>query len=462
MQTLGDDEEDFFAPRTFVTPEESNDQVVSRRAGADRSNRELPGSQGIPSEITSHRLSVDPKFKPVKQKRDCSPRGIEINPNKISAIEEITVVNNMKAVQRLTERIAALGRFISRSSGKSHHFFALLKRKSNFKWTPECQRALEELKRYLSSPPLLHTPKEDETLFGVGQGLGSRGYRRKMRFAPRGKSSEREQQSPGRQDTENNEADALANLGSSAEEEDLRPRFVVQLIKSVVKEGHTEINSSSLTWDLRNKYIIYLKDGKLPTDPKESKALQTKAARFSFNKNGALYRRTFDGPLAVCLGSSDTGYVLREIHEGSCGNHSGADSLVRKAESTNKTIIQNLKKKLESAKGKWRESLPEVLWAYQTTPKSSRGETHFSLVYGAEAPIPVEVGEPSTRFWNANKESNHEAMATALELLDERREASLVRMAAQKQKIERYYNKRTNLRYFGIGDLVLRKVTLNT
>jgi len=35
-------------------------------------------------------------------------------------------------------------------------------------------------------------------------------------------------------------------------------------------------------------------------------------------------------------------------------------------------------------------------------------------------------------------------------------------MAAQRQKIERYYNKRTNLRYFGIGDLVLRKVTLNT
>nr|XP_009784689.1 PREDICTED: uncharacterized protein LOC104233083 [Nicotiana sylvestris] len=31
--------------------------------------------------------------------------------------------------------------------------------------TSECQRALEELKRYLTSPPLLHMPKEDETLF---------------------------------------------------------------------------------------------------------------------------------------------------------------------------------------------------------------------------------------------------------------------------------------------------------
>lgn len=53
-------------------------------------------------------------------------------------------------------------------------------------------------------------------------------------------------------------------------------------------------------------------------------------------------------------------------------------------------------------------------------------------------------------------------MNTSLELLDKKREATLVRITAQKQRIERYYNRRTNLRYFGIGDLVLRRVTLNT
>jgi len=66
-----------------------------------------------------------------------SNRGIEINPDKIKAIEEITVVNNVKAVQWLTWQIATLGRFISRLSEKSHHFFALLKRKNNFEWTPK-------------------------------------------------------------------------------------------------------------------------------------------------------------------------------------------------------------------------------------------------------------------------------------------------------------------------------------
>ncbi|XP_075083241.1 uncharacterized protein LOC142166993 [Nicotiana tabacum] len=129
---------------------------------------------------------------------------------------------------------------------------------------------------------------------------------------------------------QNSEADALANLGSSIEEYVILPRTVVQLSKSVIEEGHAEINSTSLTWDWRNKYIDYLKNGKLPTDPKESRALRAKVARFSLDENGTLYRRTFDRPLAVCLGPGDTDYVLREIHEGTCGNHSGVDSLVRK------------------------------------------------------------------------------------------------------------------------------------
>nr|XP_016450187.1 PREDICTED: uncharacterized protein LOC107775030 [Nicotiana tabacum] len=128
----------------------------------------------------------------------------------------------------------------------------------------------------------------------------------------------------------NCEVDALANLGSYAEKEDLLPKTVVQLFKSVVEEGHAEINSTSLTWEWRNKYIVYLKDGKLPTDHKELRAMRTKAAKFSLNENGALYRRTFDGPLEICLGPGDTDHVLREIHEGTCGNHSGPDSLVRK------------------------------------------------------------------------------------------------------------------------------------
>nr|XP_016435062.1 PREDICTED: uncharacterized protein LOC107761342 [Nicotiana tabacum] len=41
-------------------------------------------------------------------------------------------------------------------------------------------------------------------------------------------------------------------------------------------------------------------------------------------------RRTLNGPLTICLRPGDTEYVMREIHEGTYGNHSSAESLVRK------------------------------------------------------------------------------------------------------------------------------------
>nr|XP_016444889.1 PREDICTED: uncharacterized protein LOC107770133 [Nicotiana tabacum] len=67
-------------------------------------------------------------------------------------------------------------------------------------------------------------------------------------------------------------------------------------------------------------------------------------------------------------------------------------SAIEQAESSNKIIIQNLKKKLEDSKGKGPDELPGVLWENRTTAKSSKGEAPFSLVYGAEALIPMEIG----------------------------------------------------------------------
>lgn len=58
----------------------------------------------------------------------------------------------------------------------------------------------------------------------------------------------------------------------------------------------------------------------------------------------------------------------------------------------NKAIINGLKKRLDSAKGEWAEELPHVLWAYWTIHRRSIGETPFSMTFGIEVMIPVEVG----------------------------------------------------------------------
>ncbi|XP_074316077.1 uncharacterized protein LOC141652473 [Silene latifolia] len=61
------------------------------------------------------------------------------------------------------------------------------------------------------------------------------------------------------------------------------------------------------------------------------------------------------------------------------------------AESSNKVVINCLKKKLNRKRGRWAEELPLVLWADRTTPKTSTGQTPYYLVYGCEAVIPAEI-----------------------------------------------------------------------
>ena len=89
-------------------------------------------------------------------------RGIEANPDQIRSIMNIQSPASIRDVQRLTGRVAALSRFISRSSEKCHLFFSTLRKSKDFEWTPACEQALQDLKRYLTSPPLLSKPKDGE------------------------------------------------------------------------------------------------------------------------------------------------------------------------------------------------------------------------------------------------------------------------------------------------------------
>uniref|UniRef100_A0A2N9F1K7 Uncharacterized protein n=1 Tax=Fagus sylvatica TaxID=28930 RepID=A0A2N9F1K7_FAGSY len=92
-----------------------------------------------------------------------SQRGIEANPDKIKAILEMQPPKNTKEVQRLTGRVAAQNRFMSRSTDKCLPFFKTLKKA--FEWTDECQQAFEDLKKYLTKPPLLSPSKQGEELY---------------------------------------------------------------------------------------------------------------------------------------------------------------------------------------------------------------------------------------------------------------------------------------------------------
>ncbi|XP_070011017.1 uncharacterized protein [Nicotiana sylvestris] len=209
----------------------------------------------------------------------------------------------------------------------------------------------------------------------------------------------------------NLEADALANFVSAADVANNANASVIHLFHSVLDPD-------------ANEY------GTIPDDKKKAYALRRQAARYCL-KQGNLYLKMFGGPLARCLGPSQTDHCTVAIYEMGNGyrrtitaskrTEAGAFKHVRKkevrdfiwwniicrfgvpkeivcdngpqfigaqiteffqswqikritstpyhpmgngqAESTNKVIINNLKKRLEESKGNWTEVLPGVLWA---------------------------------------------------------------------------------------------------
>ncbi|XP_021827212.1 uncharacterized protein LOC110767855 [Prunus avium] len=131
-------------------------------------------------------------------------------------------------------------------------------------------------------------------------------------------------------------------------------------------------------------------------------------------------------------------------------------------EAVNKIIKRTIKKKLGAKKGNWPELLPEVLWAYRCTQRSSTGETPYSLSFGSEAVVPIEVGQPTRRVEHFAPEQSGIEQNLSLDLLEERRLQSILHLAAYQQRTTRFYNQKVRERSFRPGDLVLRKVLPGT
>jgi len=87
-------------------------------------------------------------------------RGTEISRRSIDAINKVVAPTNKTELQSLIGKINFITRFISNLSGKIRAFSPLLKLKADqeFIWGKEQQLALEEIKNYLTNPPVLVSP----------------------------------------------------------------------------------------------------------------------------------------------------------------------------------------------------------------------------------------------------------------------------------------------------------------
>uniref|UniRef100_A0A2N9I556 RNA-directed DNA polymerase n=1 Tax=Fagus sylvatica TaxID=28930 RepID=A0A2N9I556_FAGSY len=378
-------------------------------------------------------------------------------------------------------------------------------------------------------------------------------------------------------------ADRLARLASLGIEID----GFIEIQRRPSTEGEETVNSITVVTTWMSPLIRYLREGTLPTDRAEAHKLRIRASHFRL-MGGILYKMGFSRPHLRCLSPEEANYVIREVHEGICGNHSGAKSLAHKltkagyywpsllhdatqyvktcdkcqrfanvprvppeeitpitspwpfaqwgldimgpfpvgtkqakflvvaidyftkwveaeplatiseknvrsfvwkavicrfgiprvlisdngkqfdngpfremcsqlniknhyssprhpqangqVEVTNRTLLKQIKTRLEGAKSMWVEELPSVLWAYRTTVRTPTKETPFKLTFGTEAVIPVEIGLTTFRTTFHREEENEGQLCLNLDLLDETREKAAQRIALYQGRMARYYN----------------------
>jgi hypothetical protein len=94
-----------------------------------------------------------------------SQRGIEPNPKKVTTLERMGLIRDLKGVQKVLGCLAALSRFISRLGEKGLPLYRLLKKHERFSWTVKAQEALDNLKATLARAPILTPPQDGEILY---------------------------------------------------------------------------------------------------------------------------------------------------------------------------------------------------------------------------------------------------------------------------------------------------------
>ena len=127
---------------------------------------------------------------------------------------------------------------------------------------------------------------------------------------------------------ENTNANALARLATGLEDSLLKTVPLEILDEpSIDKRQQVDAISDKPTW--MDPIMAYLRDGTLPQDKFEARRLRYRSAMYFLDKD-KLRKRCFSSPSLTCLNEDQAKYVLQEVHEGVCRNHSSGRALAHK------------------------------------------------------------------------------------------------------------------------------------
>jgi hypothetical protein len=131
------------------------------------------------------------------------------------------------------------------------------------------------------------------------------------------------------------------------------------------------------------------------------------------------------------------------------------------AESSNKTLIKLIKKKMEENPTRWHEVLSEALWVHRISRHNVIKVTHFELVYGQEVVLPVEVNLGAYRLAKQNDLDAivyHNLMMDNNDEITDKRMKALKEIEKDKARVARAYNKKVRPKSFQVGELVWKTI----
>ena len=127
---------------------------------------------------------------------------------------------------------------------------------------------------------------------------------------------------------ENECADRLAKAASTEFMNTSKQVLSFVQTSSLINDG-AQMQEIDVEENWTTPLIVYLKSGILPNGKDAARKLKVQASRFVLIRD-VLYKKGFSRPYLRCLSHDEADYVMREVHEGIYGNHSGARSLVHK------------------------------------------------------------------------------------------------------------------------------------
>ncbi|KAI3818502.1 hypothetical protein L1987_12311 [Smallanthus sonchifolius] len=203
--------------------------------------------------------------------------------------------------------------------------------------------------------------------------------------------------------SQNKKANALSKLASVPFSHLAKEIRVEVLAEPSTTEKNVEAieTKEERTW--MSPLLDFLNKGILPPDQKEARKIQCKALNYAL-EDEQLYRKSYLGPMLKCVDLDEANYVIRELHEGICGMHSGPKAIVARAMRAGyycpgmyKTAVDEIQRTLPRSSGKGEIPYCSNRLLYQMDRGKTTGNNHRTTS------ATFRMGKHSLQIWNTKR-----------------------------------------------------------